>query len=329
MRTCRWSIALAAAVVATLLGARASAEEYFAEAAAGAGPPPPPPADDKGPPLPFHSIEGVGGGAITPMAYLIDPPRNGHFFGKPAMAMSYVGLSSKSLTALTVTEAVGERIELGYGGDHLGLGNLPHEIEAATGADLEGRSDLWLHNFNVRTMLVKENTCFGGIALPAITAGVHFKYNSGIKEINENLGGALHDLIGYQRENGTDFTLTATKTIPPDVFGRPLIVSAGVRESQGAELGFLGFGDKYLTRFEGNVAYLLLDNLVVAYEIRQKSSPFGEIPGLVGGEDVWHAFDLGFILSKHATLVAGWGIFGNVVNEETNGAWWLQLKYEL
>ena len=25
------------------------------------------------PPLPFHTIEGVGGGAITPMAYLANP----------------------------------------------------------------------------------------------------------------------------------------------------------------------------------------------------------------------------------------------------------------
>jgi len=29
----------------------------------------------KGPPLPFHTIEGYGGGALTPMAYLVNPAR--------------------------------------------------------------------------------------------------------------------------------------------------------------------------------------------------------------------------------------------------------------
>ena len=68
--------------------------------------------------------------------------------------------------------------------------------------------------------------------------------------------------------------MTASKTFA-EAFGRPLIASAGLRLSQAADLGFLGFSDTYQASFEGNVAYLLTDKLLVAYEIRQKTSPYG------------------------------------------------------
>ena len=42
------------------------------------------PAAQKGPPLPFHVIEGYGGGGITPIAYLVNPGPEGCFWGKPA-----------------------------------------------------------------------------------------------------------------------------------------------------------------------------------------------------------------------------------------------------
>ena len=45
-------------------------------------------APEEPPPLPFHSIEGVGGGAITPMAYLVNPGDECHVFGKPAVALT-------------------------------------------------------------------------------------------------------------------------------------------------------------------------------------------------------------------------------------------------
>ena len=73
---------------------------------------------------------------------------------------------------------------------------------------------------------------------------------------------------------------------------------------------------------------LPLDNVAVAYEFRQKTDPYGQIPGLINGEDNWHAFDLGLILNKNTTLVAGYGIFGTLANASADGAWWLHLKHE-
>ncbi|HEX3000667.1 MAG TPA: hypothetical protein VHR86_10600, partial [Armatimonadota bacterium] len=45
-------------------------------------------AEDTTPPLPFHTIEGYGGGAITPMAYLVNAKPAQGVFGQPAFAIS-------------------------------------------------------------------------------------------------------------------------------------------------------------------------------------------------------------------------------------------------
>lgn len=284
--------------------------------------------EEKGPPLPFHTIEGVGGGAITPMAYLVNPPGECEVWGKPAVAFSYVGLGSKNLDAFTVTENLWGRIEFGFAANRLGLGTLPGAIQANTPGHIDiERGDVWLYHFNLRGLVLKEN--YNEINfLPAVTIGADFKTNQGIRDINARLNGALNT-IGYARENGTDFTLTATKNLPTAFFGKPLIATAGLRESQGANLGLLGFSNTYKTTFEGSVAILPFDKWLFAYEFRQKSSPYtlGLAP-LIGDEDNWHAFDAAYIISKHSTLVAGYGIFGTLANADANSAWWLQLKYE-
>jgi hypothetical protein len=328
-----WTLVFLVALATASLPASASRAETLLTEEPAAAPAEAEAAPEKGPPLPFHTIEGVGGGAITPMAYLVNPAGDDIIFGKPSAALSYVNLGRKNLDAITVTENVGGRIELGYGADRLGLGTLPADIRTATvsGANPSGidinHSDAWLHSFNIRALLVKEDDCLGGVALPAITAGIQIKYNDSIDDINNRLGGALTG-IGYRRNHGEDFTLTATKTFK-DVFGRPLIVTAGMRESESANLGFLGFGNTYRASFEGNVAYVLNDWLLVAYEFRQKKDPYTDgLASLIGEEDNWHAIDVGLILNKHTTLVAGFGEFGTLANSDANSAWWFQLKHE-
>jgi hypothetical protein len=294
--------------------------------------PDPAPAPEKGPPLPFHTIEGYGGGAITPMAYLVNPGDECTLFGKPAGAMSFVGLGSKNLDALTVTETLFGRVELGYGADRLGLGTLPSAIRTATTVDI-GHSDLWLHTWSIRGLLIKENDpalkdMLGGFDVPAFTVGIHFKYNDSIGDISNKLPGALTG-IGYASDSGEDYTFTLTKTFGKGFFGKPLITTAGLRLSEAADLGFLGFGDTYHATFEGNVAILPWDKVLIAYEFRQKTDPYTlALSPLIGGEDNWSAIDVGLILNPHSTFVAGWGHFGNLVNAEADSAWYVQMKYE-
>lgn len=279
------------------------------------------------PPLPFHTIEGYGGGAITPMAYLVNPGKKGTVFGLPSAAFSNVVAGEKNLQAFTFTETLFGRVELGFAADRFGTGTLGHDIQKATGVDAIDDDSVWLYNFNVRTLLVEENS-FGIPFLPAITGGVHFKVNDGISSVNRKLGGALSS-IGYDSASGVDYTITASKTIVDKLtLNRPLIVSAGLRNSSASQLGFLGFGDDRSWTFEGNVAYLPTNWLLVAYEFRQKANPYEKIPGLVGEENNWQAIDVSWIINDHATLVGGWGMFGNLANTVEDGAWFLQFKYE-
>lgn len=290
-------------------------------------PPPsePAPAASAPPPLPFHVIEGYGGGAITPIAYLVNPPPEGHAWGLPAAAFSYVSLNDKSLIAFTATETLLGRFELGYGGDRLALGTLPADIQGYTGVNID-RTYLWLNSFNLRVLALPENSF--DLPLPAITTGVQFKYNSGIDSINNDLGGALNP-TGYKRPYGADFTLTATKGFAIPEWGRPLVITAGGRGSDAYQLGFLGFGNRWSVTFEGNAVLIPIDNVVVAYEFRQNGDSYGTIPHLLRGVDNWNAFDISYMVGEHIDIVAGYGIFGNIANTNADSAWWLQFKYEL
>ena len=276
------------------------------------------------PPLPFHTIEGYGGGAITPMAYLVNPDRAPETLPGMSVAFSSVVLGGKTLQSLTFTQNLFGRIELGYAVNRLGMGSLPDDIQDIAGVDI-GTHHLWLHHFNLRGMLLAEEP--DGL-LPALTAGVHFKINDGIDAINDACRGALEG-IGYGKPYGVDYTLTASKTLLGALtFDRPLIVTGGLRNSSAAQLGLLGFGTHRTTTFEGSVAFLPADQWLIAYEYRQKCSPYRVINGLVEKEDDWHAVDLGYIVDDHTTIVLGWGAFGQVANSKENGAWWLQVKYE-
>ena len=161
METRRIRIPCLLAVAAVLLLVpRVLAVEYAEQAApqdqppaAQAAPPEKPPAPpEKAPPLPFITVNGVGGGAITPMAYLVNPTpaEPGCFLGKPSVALTLINAGRKSLEGVGVTETLFERVELGYSCDRLGVGDLEAAIFNNGLPDI-GTNDVWLQNFNVRT----------------------------------------------------------------------------------------------------------------------------------------------------------------------------------
>ena len=103
--------------------------------------------------------------------------------------------------------------------------------------------------------------------LPAITAGIHYKYNDGINQINNQLGGALSK-IGLSDHEGLDFTLYGSKMLT--FLPRPVLVNLGGRATKSAEIGLLGFTDEYSFVFEGSVVVLLTDKFMLAGEYKQQ-----------------------------------------------------------
>ncbi len=284
---------------------------------------------EKAPPLPLHTIEGVGGIVITPVAYLVNPGPAGTTFGLPSTSVTYVKANTKNVETAAITETLFGRVELGYAASRFGVGNLVDEVRGVTGIGIDNH--VVVHNFNARVLALPENSF--DLPLPAVTVGAAYKYNDGIGGINKQLGGALTG-IGYDSNSGTDFTLTATKAFP-HVFGRPLLVTAGLRLSEAEQLGYLGFGDTYRTTFEGNIAYGILDWLWLAAEFRGKANAYQQItnPAKDGGylidrEDNWWTVGAAFIVNPHATVTVGWGHFGPLLNTTENKGLAVQAKYE-
>jgi len=110
----------------------------------------------KGPPLPLQTIEGVSGGAITPMAYLCNRGPEGTRVGMPSVSLTGLSLGSKELGAFAYTQTFFRRIEIGYAYNYLGLGSLPDDIRKAGLPSI--RDNVQLHHFNLRGLLLEEDS---------------------------------------------------------------------------------------------------------------------------------------------------------------------------
>jgi hypothetical protein len=276
------------------------------------------------PPLPLHGIEGVGGVFATHSALLVNPAKEGDVAGLPAVGAAYVHLGNgRHLEAFTLTETLGDRLELGYGLDDLDLGDLPREVQAATGISM-GDHSVKLHNFNARVLLAKEGD-FDLPGMPAITVGAHYKHNEDTDGINRDLGGLL-DVIGVEDDEGLDFTLYATKTVT--ALPRPVLLNVGLRSTEAAHLGLLGFTDDRELLLEGNVIVLATDRLCFAAEYRDKPDEYMAVGELVRDEDDWWTLCAAYVVSDNLTVSGGYGHFGDLLNHKANGAWGVKLKWE-
>jgi hypothetical protein len=274
-------------------------------------------------PLPLHELGGSGGLFCTLSAYLVNPPRNGEPVGRPAIGFGYMNIGyGRDMAVLTVTETPWKRLELGFGYDYLNLGDLPTQIKGRGGPTID--DNLALYNANVRLQILREGE-FGQKWLPAITAGAHYKYNSGAAEIDNQLHGEL-TAIGLSEAQGVDFTLYGSKLLT--FLPRPVVVSLGGRATTSAETGLLGFTDYYSFVFESSVAVLLTKRIMVAAEFKEIPDNFTPIPGLIGKPNNWYTFALGYVINPHMTVAVGYGHFGTVGNHTANCVLGISTKYE-
>ena len=91
--------------------------------------------------------------------------------------------------------------------------------------------------------------------------------------------------------------------------------------------------DRPATTVEASVTTFLAEWLAVSYEFRRNQRAFTQIPpiarGLVKREENWHGLGFAFILSENLTINANVAWLGNVANTEADGAWGIQVKWEL
>jgi hypothetical protein len=277
--------------------------------------------------LPLHTIEGNSGVFITSTAYLANPPEEGKEFGKPSFSTSYVLGREKDLQSFALTENLWGRLEIGYAYERFGLGDWPDDVMTAAGASVDNH--LGLNNLNLRAMVVEEGS--GGNAwMPAITIGTHFKWSQGQTKLDEDLGGLL-DTLGSDYSRGVEFTAVASKTVA-DWLPRPVIFSAGVRNSDAIHTGIFGFAGERRTTLEGSVIAFLTDNMAFAAEYRQKPDLLNQFSTggrhLVKAENDWWTLCLAYVINDHTTISGGYANFGYLANHREDNVWALQLKYE-
>lgn len=276
------------------------------------------------PPIPLHMLEGTSGIFITQTAYIANAPTLRKWLAMPSVSATYVKVGHKDVRALGLSWAIHERIEFGYAYERLDLGHWPQDVEKATGLHMRPR-EVDLHTLSLRTMVVKEGQ-WGQKWLPAITAGIHFKYNEDINEINEDLQGTCRAL-GLRNNSGWDATLVASKTFV-GILPKPFILSAGLRSTRAAITGFTGFTQDRDINFEGSAAFFITDRLIFAAEYRQKRSNYDRIRSVVEKEDDWWLLAFAYIFNEHLTATVGYLHAGDMLNHSDQGGVGVQVKWE-
>jgi hypothetical protein len=318
----RFAVCLGALLLAAAAQAQTGDQSPTNSPAAQAAVAPNPP--EKGDPLPLHQIEGNGGIFSTLSAYIVNPPRKGELVGRPSIGFAYINLGSdKDLEALTITESPFKRLELGYGWDRLGLGDLPLALRNA-GLVHYHEDEVQLHNVNARFQILKEGE-FDQNWIPALTAGVHYKYNDGIIEVNNETLGTL-SAIGIPHHDGVDYTLYASKLFTQ--LPRPVLLELGGRATTAVWDGLGGFTPGYNFVFEGNVVVFVTKNIVLAAEYKEQPRDYQAAGDLVKRESDWWTLDAAYVVNKHLTLAVGYGHFGNVLNHSADGVWGVTTKWE-
>ena len=281
---------------------------------------------------PGHTIEGVGGGRIVPVAYLVNPGKEGTIISLPSVSFTYIGgftRSKKNLLTFAISQTFFRRIELSYALNRADLGRLRGKIKRVIGNNIR-LNRIYMHNFNIRGLLVEEGS-FGCSLTPAVTAGLHFKYNDTIGDINKRLLVNL-DTLGYEKDNGMEFTISVTKRIEVDPVP-PIVLTVGLRNSDAAYAGHMGFSSDRSTTVEVNVAAFPLDWLRISYEFRRKQYPFNAVPAVAGTllrpEGNWHAINADFFICDNVTIGTGVMWLSKMADSRGDGALNFQIKWDI
>lgn len=189
-----------------------------------------------GPPL--ANLEGTGGIAFNPVAYLADSGDN-DIVGKPRYGAWYVNLSDVNVdwTNIGVADTFFKRLEVSYG------------FQTVNQAGTDERHK---NNIGAKLLLLPENS-FDSDIVPAISLGTVFKHTTNI-------------LPGLD-SSGDDFYLVATKLLKNA--SAPVLLSGGVISSKAYTTGVFGYGDDRKFSGYGNIDVILPVNLITGLEYKQ------------------------------------------------------------
>ncbi|HNX68722.1 MAG TPA: DUF3034 family protein [Candidatus Omnitrophota bacterium] len=246
--------------------------------------------------VPLNNLEGVGGIAFNPLAYLANAGskwkkkeaavsadqtaqgKKGAFddisllsdISKPQAGAWYVRLPESHVdwTALGTAASAFDRVEVSYGWEAVAP---------------QGGRTIYKNNVGTKLLLVNENAG-GHKFLPAVSVG------GILKNTNTVPSGTNH--VGF------DTYLVATKLIKETPL--PVLFSGGVLATNSRTTGVFGYDHDYRLTWFGNADLIVLKNLAVGYEYKQGAKFHG-----------WHDADYqdihaAWFLNDRLSLVGAW-----------------------
>ncbi len=243
---------------------------------------------------PLTNVEGVGGCALNPLAYLANnlAPGEKGLLGNGSISLPQLGIWNVRLTDTSINWfAVGanislfNRVELGYSHEFVDIEDLSETVDK--------------DNFSLKLNLVQEKG-FGIEFMPAVSVGAIWM-NS---DADDSL--PLDDTSDY------DIYAVATKMVPGLPF--PMILNAGVRNTKSYVRGVLGFGDDRDWLFFGNVETILFKKFIVGWEYQQEAEVGDVFKGEKGAENTTHSmweFHIAYMYDDHLMLVGSYAYTGD------------------
>jgi len=247
---------------------------------------------------PFNNLEGVGGVAFNPLAWLADSSGdNSHLksgdtdiLGKPRFGAWYVNLNQNQpnvdWTSWGLAETFLDRLELSYG----------YETAAFKASALP---TVYKHDLGAKLLLVPENG-YGVSGLPALSVGAIYKSTTFPQEITQGGLGVTNS-----SSTGTDFYAVVTKLIGG--IPTPILISVGGLDTSELVTGVLGFDNQRQITGFGNIDVILPENIVVGFEYKE-GAQFTDAAKFKNA-DYWDAH-LAWIANSNLTLIAAFADTG-------------------
>jgi hypothetical protein len=243
--------------------------------------------------VPLNGLQGDGGIAFNPLAYLAGNYDDkaggglGEYVSKPQVGAWYVNLENGDINwyAASAAFSVAKRVEFSYGYGFIDAKNVDDSIDT--------------QNIGAKVKVLDENA-FDTVWVPAVAVGSIWKYTD--SDVTKALG--LDD-------QGADFYIVATKLITQTPL--PVLLSAGVLESDEVVNGVLGHGD-YGTVGFGNIDILPAKNIAVGVEYKQGvDAGNSDTVGSIQNADYWDGHVAWFATDK-LTLVGAYADTGDADN---------------
>ena len=241
---------------------------------------------------PFNNLEGVGGIAFNPLAYLADSDgdnriniRTSDVLGKPRFGAFYVNLNDAAggkgidWTTIGIADSFFKRVEVSYGYESIAIGGAANVHKNSVGA---------------KVLALPENS-FSNKLIPAISVGGIYKSTT---------------YKAAKDDADIDFYAVATKLFTQ--LPRPVLLSAGVLSTKDYVTGVLGFDDKRKVTPFGNVD-VIVKNVALGFEYK-KGAEFANFKNA----DYWDAH-AALLASKNLTVIAAYVNAGDKDSTEKVG----------